>query len=459
MLHEISFGIHTGEVEHTIGKQEMEQIKAFFNLTPSQHLLDTTYFYKQGVNELEIEESTRHYNGRQYQKYTLRLRLNFARVLGISNYEVMPLTVRNVKKVMTLINRILRNTLRLDQQNNDLQEWAVIRLDTAFDIFVEYPELLMLLMNLSLGVPAKKQCNVSVPVDAEQFRKQLYESIRFGNDSYVYNGYVKWSEMLAKSKVATDAESQRLQYLVRLERQNQESALKRLLSTKRRFGDLTGRSAIQRILRTMINDVEAFWGKGNFYSKEGVKGLFQKGNVDIGKYTDQLNLFLNGVLYRNQSVTKDFVNTMETLGIAPAILTKALIERYGVSEIQGLYNMLITQYPLPKDKRGYHEFPIPHPKADGRYSAGITLHPVGTYPSKVETAVGRTLEAYEADVFKRLKRTYVGNIRYLNSQDDKVRTAVEKSADDIFRFKNTITSQEVEKAVDDFIKMTNLRPN
>ncbi len=459
MLHEIIFGMHTGEVEHTIGKREMEQIKSFFNLAPSEHLLDKTYFYKQGINELEIYESTRHYNGCQYQRYVLRIRLNFARVLGISNYEVMPLTVRNVKKVITLINKILRNTLRLDPQNNELQDWTVIRLDTAFDIFVENPELLMLLMNLSLELPSKKQCNVSAPMNVEQFRKQLYESIRFGNDSYIYNGYVKWLEILAKNKVVTDAEIQRLQYLVRLERQNQEAALKKLLSTKRRFGDLTGQSVIQRILRTMINDVETFWGKGNFYSKEGIKELFQKSNVDISNYADQLNLLLNGVLYRNQNVTKDFVNTMETLGIAPAILTKTLIARYEVSEIQGLYNMLVTQYPLPKDKRVYHEFPVPHLKADGRYSAGITLHPVGSYPSKVETAVGRTLEAYEADVFKRLKRTYVGNIRYLNSQDDEVRTAVEKSIDDIFRFRNTITSQEIKKSVDDFIKMTNLRPN
>ena len=429
----------------------MEQIKSFFGLTPTEHLLNTSYFYKQGINEIEIKEVGKSYNGTQSTKYTLRLRLNFSRVIGGSAYEIMPLTVGNIKKVQTAINKILKNILQLDQCNNKLQDYSVIRLDTAFDIFVQYPALLILLLNLSLCLPPKKQCKVSMPKDIEQYRRQMHESIRFGNDSYTYNGYVKLPELMAKGKVITEIESQRLQYLVRLERQNQESALKKLLSGKRRFGDLTNKSVIQNILRTMIDDVDAFFGKGNFYSKERIQAMFQDSNIDISGFRSQLNILLKGELYRNLNPTKVFVETMQALGIAPTIIAKSLLDKYGMDEVQGIYNMLISKYTRPQEKRCYHSFPIPHPKANGRLSAGITLHPVGVYPSKVETASGRTMDEYEADVWKRLKRTYVGNIRYLNSQDVIVRRTVEKSVDDILRFSKAVETETVKCEVEKFM--------
>ena len=434
----------------------MEQIKSFFGLTPTEHLLNTSYFYKQGINEIEIKEVCKSYNGTQSIQYTLRLRLNFSRVIGGNAYEIMSLTVSNIKKVQTIINKILKNTLRLDQRNSRLQEYLVIRLDTSFDIFVQYPELLILLMNLSLYLPPKKQCKVRLPKDVEQYRRQMHESIRFGNDSYTYNGYVKLPELMAKGKVITEIESQRLQYLVRLERQNQESALKKLLSGKRRFGDLTNKSVIQNILRTMIDDVGVFFGKGNFYSKERIQAMFQDSNIDISGFRSQLNLLLKGELYRNLNPTKVFVETMETLGIAPTVIAKFLLDKYGMDEVQGIYNMLVSKYTRPQEKRCYHSFPIPHPKANGRLSAGITLHPVGVYPSKVETASGRTMDEYEADVWKRLKRIYVGNIRYLNSQDVIVRRTVEKSVDDILRFRRAVSSESVKNEVDKFIHTVNL---
>lgn len=429
----------------------MEQIKSFFGLTPTEHLLNTSYFYKQGINEIEIKEVCKSYNGTQSIQYTLRLRLNFSRVIGGNAYKIMPLTVSNIKKVQTIINKILKNTLRLDQRNSRLQEYLVIRLDTSFDIFVQYPELLILLMNLSLYLPPKKQCKVRLPKEVEQCRKQMYESVRFGNDSYTYNGYVKLVEMLAKGKVIAELERKGLQSLVRLERQNQESALKKLLSGKRRFGDLTNQSVIQNILRTMIDDVELFWGKGNFYSKEKIQAMFQDSNIDISGFRSQLNLLLKGELYRNLNPTKVFVETMETLGIAPTIIAKSLLDKYGMDEVQGIYNMLISKYTRPQEKRCYHSFPVPHPKADGRLSAGITLHPVGVYPSKVETASGRTIGEYESDVWKRLKRTYVGNIRYFHNQDAVVRSAIEKSVDDIVRFRRTVVSKTVRMEVDEFM--------
>lgn len=113
--------------------------------------------------------------------------------------------------------------------------------------------------------------------------------MRFGNASYTYNIYVKLTEVFDKAKKAgravTPEELKEVRGILRVERQNHESACKRLLPNMK-AGDLADSKVHDGILKTMIDEIAVFFGRDD-YGIEEMKGLYNRIVVGIPRPPDK----------------------------------------------------------------------------------------------------------------------------------------------------------------------------
>ena len=176
MAQESVFGLHTAEFKKWISRKEANSIKAFFNLNPDEKLTDSTHFYQDGVTRLWIEEITG--QGGRKPRYYLHILINFARTLGISNYKAMPYTLRNVKKVFTAINKVLK-VLPLSGNTAVFPDWTTVRFDSVFDIYEYLTELLMRLLNQSVNLSNRKKRCKRIPIQGKT-AQELECQLSFG---------------------------------------------------------------------------------------------------------------------------------------------------------------------------------------------------------------------------------------------------------------------------------------
>lgn len=443
------YGLHTYEAKKQITCREAKNIELLFGTSFSDEHLACSHFFKEGVSKFWIEEVV----NKTGKKYFLHLKVNMARACDIGEYCLMPYTIPNVKKVVRRISKVLKQ-LKLQGNNADFGEWKLERFDSAFDIEVTLPELFMSLLDKSVDVNAnKRQCKrlTFIPVNTN-----VCESMRFGNNSYIYNIYIKLAELKNHGVVITTEILKEVTNIVRIERQNQLSAIKSLLPNGL-VKDLALASVRDVILKAMITDIEAFWGKGNYYSAKEICTEFSD-MTDVKKLIPVMAKFTNSSLEDEYSLyTPEIKQQFQNYGIMPVGICKEDVKKFQVYKMNGLYTIVTDTYAVP-DKRAYHVFPVPHLCNDGRYKAGITFHMVNdTRPQPVSIAK-KTIEEYEQEVFKELKRVYVTNIKY-HCTVRKIPELIKKSVNDILRFYQVVESKNVKDLVREYIKKMKLKNN
>lgn len=439
MEQESVFGLHTAEFKRWISRREANSIKAYFNLNPDEKLTGSTYFYQDGITKLWIEEV----KGKK-PRYYLHMIINFSRVLGISNYKAMPYTLGNVKKVFTAMNKVLK-ALPLSGNNAVFPDWTRERLDSVFDIYEEHTELLMVLLNRSVNLSdRKKRCN-RIPIQGKTAQELECQSMRFGNNSFTYNIYRKIEEIQDTGKSITEEEKAEVQHLLRIERQNHKNSFKELVKTA---GDLANANVHDDILKTMIDEMELFFGKGDFYSWKGIKEkYYPEHKADIKAILDVMKRITNSSLEAAQEDYTKVADTFKKLGISPV----GIKQQCGVDFMQGIYSRIIAEFPRPPDKRKYNAFPIPHQIVDGRFKATINLHDANSGRKQIQVA-GKTVEDYENKVFCKLASTYIANQAYLESDNSAQKDLALKSADSIVRFCKVVKTDAVKRGTEAFIK-------
>jgi len=195
----VVFGIHTGTMKKWVSEKEANSIKAFFGVKPNEPLTDEMSLYSLGITKLWIEEV----RGKTKPRFYIHVTVNFARVLNISNLSIMPYSTASVRKVIAAVTAILKKLL--SNGNEQFSDWTVERLDTAFDVYEEHTPLLMQLLNFSLDLSnSKKKCRL-IPIPGKQLEDTVFQSMRFGNDSYVWNIYVKLAQLLRNCSKITCA--------------------------------------------------------------------------------------------------------------------------------------------------------------------------------------------------------------------------------------------------------------
>lgn len=426
----IIFGLHTAEVKKWITLKEANAVKAFFNVKPDEPLLEQTQFYLDGITAIWIEKISG-----PKPRFYVHLKINFSRLLGTSNYLIMPLTAANIRKAITACNRILK-LLPLSPGNAAFGDWTVQRFDSAFDIQEEHTELFMTLLNRSVDLHnRRKKCS------RVEIRDDESHSMRFACHAFAYNVYVKLVEVISKGKSLTEEELNEIRHLLRVERQNYEDAVKKLLPS-RSMTDLADAKVRDNILRTMIDEIKLFWGTGGYFSWKGILENYADRGEEISTIKEAMVKITANTLEAEYSAYKQVSDTFEMLQLAPV----GIPTRYGVASIKGLYNRLIEAYPRPADKRQYNSFPTPHKGADGRYRAVITLY--ATYGKKRLSIADGTLEGYETKVFQKLKEVYLFN-RIDNANHP---AEYARSAGSILRFSKTIKTKKLKLEVDNFLK-------
>lgn len=439
---QVVFGLHTGTMKKWVSEKEANSIKSFFGVNPTEPLTDEMSLYPKGITRLRIEEV----RGKTKPRFYVHITVNFARVLGISNLAIMPFTPANVRKVIAALTAILKKLL--SNGNEQFSEWTVERLDTAFDVYEEHTSLLVQLLNFSLDLSnIKKKCQL-IPIPGKAPEDTIFESMRFGNDSYVWNVYVKLTQLLSEGKPLTDAELKEVRELLRAERQNHESTLRKLLPHMI-VADLTTVKVREAILKTMIDDIKVFFGTGDFYSWKAIKERFADRAAEIEPIvTAMQRITTNSLAEESTAYTKEVAEVFAKLGISPAGIQKPLAQQYGVDYLDGLYNRIISVYQRPADKRAYGDFPTPHKGADGRFRANISLY-WANRETQVLSVAGRSLEDYETKVFQKLKEVYLINRGFKNINPE----ACDKSFDSILRFRRAVKTKEVKEEMDNFFKI------
>lgn len=444
MEQESVFGLHTAEFKRWISRREANSIKAYFNLNPDEKLTGSTYFYQDGITKLWIEEV----KGKK-PRYYLHMIINFSRVLGISNYKAMPYTLGNVKKVFTAMNKVLK-ALPLSGNNAVFPDWTRERLDSVFDIYEEHTELLMVLLNRSVNLSdRKKRCN-RIPIQGKTAQELECQSMRFGNNSFTYNIYRKIEEIQDKGKSITEEEKAEVQHLLRIERQNHKNSFKELVKTA---GDLANANVHDEILKTMIDEMELFFGRSDYRSWKGIESAYlPEHEADIKAILNVMKQATLNPLEAAQDIrAKEISGIFDRLGLSHVGIKKDAVEQYGIDFMQGIYSRIIAKFPRPPDKRKYNAFPIPHQIVDGRFKATITLYDANSGRKQIQIA-GKTVEDFENKVFCKLVSTYIANQAYLESDDSAQKDLALKSADSIVRFCKVVKTDAVKRGTEAFIK-------
>lgn len=446
----VIYGLHTGQAKKQITYREAKEIEILFGTSFPDEVHACNQFFQDGISKFWIEEIP----SKVGMKYWIHVRVNMARAVGIGEYCLMPYTMLNVKKMIRMVSKVFKK-LKLQGGNADFGEWKWERFDSAFDVEVAYPELYLSLLDKSLDVNAyKRKC---VRKSFTPANPNVCESLRFGNASYVYNVYIKKADLTNKGIIITPEILQEVQNIVRVERQNQSSAIKQLLQNGL-VKDLASVRALDGILKVMIDDMEAFWGKGTYYSSYEIKAKFGS-NPEIQNIVSTMAAFTKKSLEDEYGLyTADVRKVFEEHEIMPVGILKEDVAKYQIKELQGLYDIITTCYSVAK-KRVYHVFPVGHWASDGRFKAGITVHKVNETRKLPLTIWGHTVEEYEEKVLQELMTVYATNVKYHCANNKSIPDLIEKSADDILRFYQVVESKDVKAKVREYIKTMKLKRN
>lgn len=454
-MEQVVYGIHTATAKHLITQKESNAVKKFFGVDIDKPLEDETHFYEKGITKLWIQQIPT----KRGTKYYLYMQINFTRTLGIGTHKIMPYSTANMKKAIKAVNRILKLLPLLDK-NNKFQDWTAERIDTAFDIYEQYTLLLMQLLNALLDLSnTRKRCE-RLPIPDKTPEQLKSESMRFGNDSYVYNIYAKLTEVLQKAekngRTVTQEEIEEVRHILRIERQNHKNAVKELLP-HRKINDLADDKVRTDILRIMVDEVALFFGKGDFYSWKGIIQKYcPKHEADIDTIKDAMTqITLHSLEAAQEVYTKDIRGIFDRLEFSPV----GIRQQCGIDFMQGIYSRITAEYPRPPDRRQYNSFPIPHQTGDGRFKATITLYDANSGRKQIQVA-GKTPEDYENKVLNKLKEAYLLNRCYIKSDDVDKRSMVQKSADSVKRFikvSKTAAKHEAESFIETVIQIDEKR--
>ena len=444
----VIYGLHTGEAKKKISCREAKRIELEFDKGIYDEKIGCSQFFNDGISRFWIEKVV----NKKGLMYFLHFKLNMVRVVDCGQYCIMPYTKSNIRKLIKNVSKILKK-LKLNAWNSDFGEWQWVRFDSAFDVENDNPELFIKLLDKSLNVNAyRKQCSRKyfVPINPT-----VCESIRFGNDSYIYNVYYKLAELKNKNINITAYIQQEVENIIRIERQNHRIAVKQLLG-KGLIKELESNKTRTNIMQVMIKDIEAFWGKGNYYSGHQIMEKINK-IENRQELLEAITAFTkNSLESKYELYTADIKKLLQQNKIMPVGITKEDIQKYQISKIDGLYKIINDAFPI-QYKRMYREFPVPHECADGRYKVNITLYFKSNDKNKKTITIAKpTLEKCELAVFEKLKSTYVANINSpINSKE--ITELINKSADSILRFYKVVKSKSVKAKVREYIKVNNLK--
>ncbi len=459
MIKKICYGIHTVVLKHTISRKEAMQIKRLLGKAPGEKIYRDTSYFVYGINELTIKEYSypsqdKNKNIGNNQKYKLELVVNCSRALGKNGNLVLDLTDRNIKKLQMTLNNLLRQVLKLGENNNDIAIWTFDRLDDAFDIYLDIdPGNYIYLLNESLYLPSKKKFKVYQEADLFIGSERARESVYFGNGSYTLNIYDKWNEQ--KKKNPNTPQTDITYGLLRVERQSKQQYIKSFLP-ERSFMNLFDKRNIDTMRQSLLDILKTCFGIGDYFEDSLIYHAFSDEYGDVDKQDEFLfdnNVVNGGRLQTHRNLDPNLLKKFNSIGIAPAYIDFCTNNFRNISDCNGnkyawypsLYTIICSAFPDVYIRKQYNLFSVPYKdQKNNRYKVHFIVHDSYSCKGNNYYCSGKTFNICQERMFEKLKEIY-------NTVSSDI-TLSYMVTDDIQRFLQTIKDNSLKQEVKQYLQ-------
>lgn len=455
-------GVHTIDIKHKISAWEARNLKRAFEVSLNDKLC-TTKLCPKGINELEIKENPVYKDGVLIKTtYDLCLQINVGRLLGVSEVLMTVINRQTMKKAVSALNKIFSKDLGLFGKNSNAEDWTLSRLDCGFDLTLP-PEcvqtgIYIRLLHYALNLHNSRKCKIKGYKGSDE-KKVLYESLRFGNDSYTYNIYLKYKQMLDKYGEKAEKYKGEIENTLRVEKQIIGKGIAHYVGSPQKLSLLLKDDVIQKLMQSIVKEIRLFFGKGDFMSYDTIKKV-----IGQSKYSDDYEKMFCIILamiskegyedfYKGfektckqegvdfnwfMGIIKKHRQELEELGISVSQILEDEAEFMGLNTLQGLYEQVKPDVPIPiaKGKKGKFGKIIWNDK-ENRYKCNFTIHSIREGNRRIAMA-DRDKEKLKLEIFKKLGKVYKENADAVTSGERTLLDLVDKSQQDIELFKEVI---------------------
>ena len=155
-------------------------------------------------------------------RYMMYLEVNLSKLLGTSSILMLELSDKNMDRIMRKLNKILPVRFGLLYGNSLCENWKVYQLDAGRDIrFEDASEDIMKerirLLHRSFQSDNRCHCQYKKYKGYDNPQVQQ-ESITLCNNSYTYNIYYKYLEVLKKNKHYSAQDLEEARNVIRVEK-------------------------------------------------------------------------------------------------------------------------------------------------------------------------------------------------------------------------------------------------
>ncbi len=465
-------GVHTIDIKHKISAYEARNLKQIFEVSLNDKLC-TTKLYPKGLNELEIKENPVYKNGSLIKTtYDLCLQINVSRLLGASEVLMTVMNSKTMKKAVNVLNKIFSKDLGLSIKNSSAEDWTLSRLDCGFDLTLP-PEcvqdgIYMRLLHHALNLHNSRQCRI-IGYKGSEEKEVLYESLRFGNDSYTYNIYLKYKQMLDKYGEKAEKHKGEIENTLRVEKQIFGKGIAHYVGSPQKLSLLLDDTVKQKLMQSVVKEIRLFFGEGDFMSYARIKerigqsiyndehkkmlcnmsaAISKEGYEDFCKCLETDCKEKGADFNERMGILKQYRQDLEALGVSVSGILKGEAEDMGLDTLQGLYEQVKPDAPIPaaKGKKGKFGKLIWNDK-ENRYKCNFTIHSIREGNRRIAMA-DRDKEKLKLEIFKKLAKVYKENAAAVTSGESTLLGLVDKSRQDIELFKEVIGLPDFQIKID-----------
>lgn len=467
IVSQAELGIHTLDIKRKISRMEAKDIKTIFGLQINQ-MLKTTAYYQKGINQIEIiENSYPDGNGGYKASYTLVLQINPSHMLNISKYKILPATQRNINKMIAKLTTILSNDFHLSLSNHDSRNWKIERIDFAFDIKVQNAPIMIRILNYALKVNQKNCTRIFFKCPFPE--RAIYQSVRFGNNSYRYNIYDKLQQLNDDNYSLTPTEQVYFKDIIRIEKQIIDKGVNNCVGTPKYLSLLQNKTVIEKIKNDMLRELRLFFGTGTHVTYQLAIQTIKNSNFDsvlhnqmiqaitfiskfgMDKAIDEVSNHAMQNKLNSEAELKTFstlLQDIESLGISPSgiLLQESIqINSNTLSNINDLLPSYNSNLKIPRRKLPFGKIYLD--RNNHRYKCNFTIHPLDKGSDR-ESYADVDRDKLEQKILNKLIDVYKKNLFSLSSNYTSYQAKIiQKSRQDITNFGKVARCSEVRKHI------------
>lgn len=326
---------------------------------PSKHIKRTNYYSKKGIDQIELRKFRKETNGMVlWESYYLVIRCNPSIILGeskvflldLDNYTV-DILINGIKKRLYEINEFRYIGLH----NLSIDKFHLRRFDVAKDIFVDDPEIIVWICNMSFPYG---HCNMRRKLIDKETEILYRESCYFLSKSRTFNLYYKKAELINNGKKFLPNEEARINKTVRIEVQIKKSGVTYL------SGKLHTKKSVVPFLRKDFRDnylekeIYSLFRIEKYVSRSKAEEIINSSNFNTNTKMVMLSIIdmiqSLGGLYELEKAISDpniptplyygnlrtfrerWLKKIRSLGIQPIVIPNI----FGIDEIPSIYDLL-----------------------------------------------------------------------------------------------------------------------